>query len=360
MPPEFRGGRENEPPLRRPGTQPPENRSADDLRVQPFTDDVFSEYQARRKDSSGSSFGLIAGLVIGVAAVGGIGWYMYSTGALTMGGPGGTPQLVKADTEPYKVKPKDPGGMQVENQDKLVYDRVAKGAAPARVENLLPPAEEPKAPPMKKPEPPPVAEAPKPAPAPAKPEPVKAEVVPAEPAKPEPAKTEVAAVEPKPAPEPAKAETPAPAEAAKAPAEPEVDPLAAAVAAATAGRTSATGPINVGPNAAAEAPAETPAETQVAAVPSPAPTAAPAAGGTFHIQLASVLSEEAAQAEWKRVSSKNKGLLGAYAPLITKADLGERGVFYRLRAGPLSDKAAADALCAALEEAKVGCIVIRP
>ncbi len=352
MPPEFRGGRENEPPLRRPGTQPPENRSADDLRVQPFTDDVFSEYQARRKDSSGSSFGLIAGLVIGVAAVGGIGWYMYSTGALTMGGPGGTPQLVKADTEPYKVKPKDPGGMQVENQDKLVYDRVAKGEAPSRVENLLPAPEEPKAPP--KPAAPPPAEA-------AKPAPVEAAKV--EPAKPAP---EPEAAKPEPAKEVAKAAPAKPVE----PAKPEQDDLAALVAAATGGREAATGPIATKP--AAPAAAEPPTEQQVAAAPpiaeppppalaSVAPVVPPAAmAGAFQIQLASARSEQGAMGEWNRIIAKNKEALGGLTPNVARVDLGEKGVFFRLRAGPVADKAAADSLCATLGAQNVGCIVVRP
>ncbi len=356
------------PPLRRQELNKAPQSSGDgraDLRATPFTDDVFNDdYHGRRprRSEEGRSFSVIVGVVLGLVVAGGAGWYFFRDGgdlAVATGSPG----FIKADPSPYKVRPESPGGMQVENQDKLVYDRVAKGNAPSRVENLMPPAEEPKAPPMKAPEPAPAAEAPKPAPEPAKVEaakvePAKSEPVQAEPAKPEPAKAEVAVAEPP------KAEAPAPA-AAKAPAKPEVDPLAAAVAAATGGRTSATGPINVGPDAAkpnaappAETPAAAPAETQVAAVPSPVPAAA--AGGAFHIQLASVLSEAAAQAEWKRIASKNKTLLGAYQPLITKADLGERGVFYRLRAGPLADKAAADALCASLEEAKVGCIVIRP
>jgi cell division septation protein DedD len=87
---------------------------------------------------------------------------------------------------------------------------------------------------------------------------------------------------------------------------------------------------------------------------------APLPSGTFQIQLASVPSEDAAQAEWKRVNGRHKDLLAALTPAITKADLGERGVYYRLRAGPLADKAAADELCASLAADKVGCIVIKP
>ncbi len=350
------------PPLRRPDGKvslTPSDARGGDLRATPFTDDVFTDdYYGRRPAATqgGKSFSVLIGVTLGVIVAAGAGWYfLHGTGVtFTPGGVG----FIKADPTPYKIRPDNPGGMQVENQDKLVYDRVAKGNAPNRVENLLPAPEEPKAPPPK-----PVTEAP--APEPAKVEPAKVEPLTPEPAKAEVAKVEAPKPEPvkvePPKPEPAKPE-PAKVEAPAKPAEPEPDPLAAAVAAATVGRTSATGPITVTP---APAPASTPApvatspaEPQMAAaVPNPAPAAAAAAGGSFQIQLASVLSEEAALAEWKRISSKHSDLLGSYTPAVTKADLGERGVFYRLRAGSFPGKAAANALCASLAAVNVGCIV---
>jgi len=335
------------PPLRRQDNKvsltPGEGRSSD-LRATPFTEDVFTDdYYGRRAASSDNSksFSVVIGVTLGVLVAAGAGWYFLRGSGVTF--TPGAVGFIKADPTPYKIRPDNPGGLQVENQDKLVYDRVAKGDAPPRVENLLPPAEEPIAPPK-----PAVIEAPKPAPV--TPEPAKVETPPA----PEPAKAEVAKVEPA-KPEPAKAEVaPTPAK----PAEPEPDPLAAAVAAATGGRTSATGPITVTPQAPAPESAPS-AEAQTAAVvPSPAPAAG--TGPIFQIQLASVLSEQAALAEWKRISAKHTDLLGSYTPAVTQADLGERGVFYRLRAGPLADKAAADSLCASLAAVNVGCIVVRP
>ena len=370
----------DDPPLRRAPDQKRkeagETRAADDLRVQPFTDDVFSEYHTRRKEA-GAPFGLIAGVAIGVVAVAGIGWYLWSSGALSTGGPtDGAPQVVKADTDPYKIKPDNPGGMQVANQDKLVYDRVAKGEAPPRVENLLPAPEEPKAPP-KPVAPPPDAVKPAPVEAP-KAETAKAEPPAAEPPKAaetakaaEPAKVETAKPEPA-KPEPAKPEAAKPA----APAKTEQDDLASLVAAATGGREAATGPINAKPSAsaapAAQAPAAQPAapQTQVAAAPpvtapvAPAaapPAVAPAAmAGAFQIQLASARSEQGAMGEWNRISGKNKDALAGLTPNVARVDLGEKGVFFRLRAGPLKDKTAADSVCAALSAQNVGCIVVKP
>jgi len=297
----------------------------DDLRATAFTDNVFDDdyYGRRARGSQGSrSFSVVVGVVLGIAAAGGLGFYF-------LGGSGmkltpGEVSFVKADPSPYKIRPENPGGLQVANQDKLVYDRIAKGDAPARVENLLPPAEEPKAPPMK-----PKVEEPVAAPA--------SDLV---------SNPVSDAVSPPVA-------SPAPPAALAAP---EPDPLIAAVAAATGGRTSATGPIGeVSPEAKSpedQAP-QTDAPVQTA-------TAEPTPGGAYQVQLASVLSEQAALAEWGRISGKNKDILGAYAPTVTRADLGDRGVFFRLRTGPLADKAAADALCASLAAANVGCIVVKP
>lgn len=322
----------------------------DTLRATPFTDEVFAERDPVDRSSGGRSFSLIAGVVLGLVLVGGVGWYAFNGTGGTALAPGET-QTIKADATSYKMKPDNPGGMQVENQDKLVYDRVAKGAAPKRVENLLPPPEEPKAPP-KAPE--------------IKPEPVKPEPVKPEPAKQAAAPAPTAAPPVAPAAAPAKtAEAPKTIEAivkaaneepVKAPpaapapaAAPAADPLAAAVAAATGGKAPAVEPPK------AEAPKT---ETQTAAL-TPAPAVA-LPSGTFQIQLVSVPTEEAAQSEWKRISGRHKDLFAALTPAITKADLGEKGIYYRLRAGPLADKAAADELCASLAADKVGCIVIKP
>lgn len=64
----------------------------------------------------------------------------------------GVVPLIQADNAPTKVRPDQPGGMDVPNQDKLIYDRLAPGQnAPSNVERLLPPPEAP----MARPEPPP-------------------------------------------------------------------------------------------------------------------------------------------------------------------------------------------------------------
>ena len=295
------------PPLLREDAKPP---AGDDLRAAPFTDHVFDDdYYGRSGKSGGSrSYGMVLGIVLGTAVAVGVGYFAFRT----PGGPSmadGEPSVIRADSSPYKVKPEDPGGMQVENQDKLVYERVAKGDAPQQIENLLPPAEEPKEPP---------------------PKPVEQSIAKEQPAM----------------------ENAAPAPNSNAP-DSEVDPLEKAVAKIAGERTQ---PVNLRPNSASppgqNAPETTPPPQQTAAIRIP--------DGSFLVQLAAARSNEGAEGEWKRLSNQHEELLGELSHVVLQADLGERGVFYRLRVGPLADRSAAEDLCAALANKNVGCIVVRP
>jgi hypothetical protein len=70
---------------------------------------------------------MIAAVVGGVALLGGVGALALSWG----GGTGASgPVLVKADDQPVKVKPENPGGTTIPNQDNKVYDTVAGGSVP--------------------------------------------------------------------------------------------------------------------------------------------------------------------------------------------------------------------------------------
>ncbi|TPI15802.1 SPOR domain-containing protein [Mesorhizobium sp. B4-1-3] len=72
---------------------------------------------------------MVAALVGAVVVFGGLGALAFS-----FGGKGGSeaPVIVKADNSPIKVKPENPGGMVVPNQDNKVYDAVTKGGGAAK------------------------------------------------------------------------------------------------------------------------------------------------------------------------------------------------------------------------------------
>ncbi|MDG4721631.1 MULTISPECIES: SPOR domain-containing protein [Thalassospira] len=111
--------------------------------------------------------------------------------------------------------------------------------------------------------------------------------------------------------------------------------------------------------AAAERDAETQKATKPVA-PASTPQSAAVSLNDFRIQLASVRDESGAAAEWKRLSSKNKDLLASLQMFVQRTDLGGKGVFYRLQAGPLTDASAAEKLCGDLKQRNVGCLIVRP
>lgn len=85
---------------------------------------------------------MIAGAVLGVALLGGIGAFVLSLG----GDDPGAPVLVEADNDPTKIKPDDPGGSAaVPNQDSVAYDAAtgAGGGEPPQQESLVTTTEEP-------------------------------------------------------------------------------------------------------------------------------------------------------------------------------------------------------------------------
>ena len=106
------------------------------------------------------------------------------------------------------------------------------------------------------------------------------------------------------------------------------------------------------------APAKDPAAKAAAAILG-ASTTAPKATGPVRIQLGSLRSAEAAKEEWARLKRDQPDLLGKLSAVAVRADLGDKGVYYRLQAGPLGDGAAAERLCGELRQRKFGCTLVR-
>lgn len=80
----------------------------------------------------------------------------------------------------------------------------------------------------------------------------------------------------------------------------------------------------------------------------------------FVVQVTSRSSQTSALAAFADMQQKYPSLIGSYAPDIQRADLGAKGVWYRLRVGPVNSKTAANDLCASLKQAgHPGCFVRR-
>jgi hypothetical protein len=116
-------------------------------------------------------------------------------------------------------------------------------------------------------------------------------------------------------------------------------------------------------------PAAVSQQQQLAAAPSgavaPGAPAKPPAGqmpakaGGTRLQLGSVRSEEAARQEWERIKRKNPDILGSLSATPIRADLGDKGIYYRIETAPVADAAAADRLCNQLKQRDIGCLIAR-
>lgn len=109
------------------------------------------------------------------------------------------------------------------------------------------------------------------------------------------------------------------------------------------------------PVAVAEAQAgQVPAEQ--AAIIGPAPDLSGARSIMSAVHLASYRQREHADSGWTQLRAAAPDLLSGLEPRLSEVDLGERGLFMRLKAGPLDSPEAASRLCAALESAGHWCV----
>lgn len=131
-------------------------------------------------------------------------------------------------------------------------------------------------------------------------------------------------------------------------------------AAPTGKREAPAAPPPVTP-AAAEPAAATPAEAAAATTPSAEPTPAADPAGAFAVQLASLASEAEASHIGAILKSKHADLLGKFDLLVRRVDLGaDKGVWYRVLAGPFAARDDATQLCTRLRAAPkpADCLVV--
>src|SRR5262249_49427124 len=103
--------------------------------------------------------------------------------------------------------------------------------------------------------------------------------------------------------------------------------------------------------------APAPAPRARTAVANTAPSAAPAGGGGSYVQVTSRRSEAEAQTEFRAQQARFPDQLNGREPIIRRADLGEKGTFYRALVGPFASAEEAAQLCSSLKAAGGNCIV---
>jgi hypothetical protein len=328
--------------------------------------DDIPEPRARR--------GLKAVMVLtGLVILGAGGAFAYRS----MFGPGGTPvppPVIKADTTPSKVVPAQSG----EPANKLIYDRVGEAS---QGEKVVSREEQPveirdasrSAPPRavfpEAPSAPPGAAASMASAPPASPnttEPKKVRTLTIRPDQPMPASP--AAARPIPS-VPRNASGIVAAQAATGAGFPPANARPVAPKVVTAAPTavppapSGNAPLSLNPQSSDATSATSAPQARPRPAPAPARVASAAAGGSeagsYIVQLSSQRSEADAQASFRSLQSKFPNLLSARQPIIRRADLGDKGIYFRAMVGPFASAEEAGGFCGSLKTAGGQCVVQR-
>ena len=115
-------------------------------------------------------------------------------------------------------------------------------------------------------------------------------------------------------------------------------------------------PRTTASDAAPAPPAQRPLTPPTAATPAPA---ANAAAGGYVVQVSSQRSEVDAQAYFRFLQEKFPSELEGRTAIIRRADLGAKGIFYRVVTGPFASADEADQFCGNLKAAGGTCIIQR-
>ncbi len=279
------------------------------------------------EDVEGSRLPLLIVLALLVLAMfGGVVWLAYTQGVSR--GRGETPLLTAAAGPERVAPPQGAASTIVPYQGFKIYEQPAP---PDDGADNGPPANKP----VSSAPAPAATQPPKPAPAPV------AEAL--KPALPLPTKL---AVGPASQPTPAPKTAPPPrtvaaliqqADSTPAPATPAAKPTPAPKQApAPAGGPATAAPRQLG------AATGTPAPVKMAAA---APAAKPAASAGYVLQIGAYKSRADADTAWKVYKAKHAALLSAYSDDVQQADLGAKGIWYRLRISGFADKDMATSVC---------------
>jgi len=143
--------------------------------------------------------------------------------------------------------------------------------------------------------------------------------------------------------------TSAPAARALAPAPAAPPTTRAAVPAAPA--PSGNAPLSIAPQAPASG------QTRVASINPAQPE--PSVTGGYVVQISSQRSEADAKASFRALQHKFPSSLGSRSPLIKRADLGSKGIYYRAMVGPFATSDQAVQFCGGLKASGGQCVVQR-
>lgn len=295
--------------------------------------DEYHTYDATSEGPSRRGPLLFLGAIVVMAAFAGVVFLAYQQG-MKQGAQSGPP-LIRADRTPVKVAPEDPGGQKFPHRDKRIYDKISGAEALDNgVERLLPRSEEPieiARVPNRVPETPtnnveilpPALEIPSS---------VGSLVLGGQNRAVAPVnQTSLGKQIPTPAAKPRR-----------------LVPSRTSSARASVGRS---GDVSKSKTVTAS--------TVPARVVSSQPVRGPKVGarGDYVIQIAAFRDVATANAEFASLRSKHSDLLDGMRPDLQRADLGDKGIYYRLRLGFFASKEKASQTCAQLKTRGQDCLV---
>jgi hypothetical protein len=304
------------------------------------------------------------GAFVAMAGFGTVTWYAYNQGILE-GSEDAAPFLRPKGA--LKAPPPNPGGMDVPNRDKYVFNTLEQREDDQKVERLLPPAEQPKELLLENSKPSVTMLLPKAE------KPVAME---------QPAAVTSNKARPRTANEALKkaldlVQKDAPPPLAASGSELEVAERSPVVETAQVAQSlRPSGPIRLTPEKkkttvtevkpAPPAPPKAPAIAQVKKAkekilkPSPLskrrPTRSLVKG--YYIQISALSSASAAKRAWSIAKKNNPGVLRARTLSVERANVPKKGVYYRVQSGPFADSGSAKRLCDALKRRKQSCFVV--
>ena len=75
------------------------------------------------------------------------------------------------------------------------------------------------------------------------------------------------------------------------------------------------------------------------------------------VQVSAQQTEQEAQSSYRVMQTKYPTVLGNRQPVIQRADLGDKGVFFRAQVGPFGNRDLANQFCESLKTAGGKCLV---
>ncbi len=347
------------PPAARP-FHPPAVRD-EDIDADFFADE--DDFDIDEYEKGGGKKKLLAAVLAGAVVVGGGGAYLYNSGNGNFSA-GNAPSIITADNSPVKEQPEEPGGRDFPNGNKLIYDRLG-GDGPAsqqasaagggnsdqdvpavpglvttgggtleqRIENALKAqggeAENP------------------------------------EPRSPDKPKTvQTLTFGPDGSQQPTQQQT----QSVTADNSGLSNPLSSSIVVSTQpssspsyGTVQAPAPSETSSVTAVPAAEQPQQQTRLASVAPQNQGVPVTAGGSdaYFVQIGARNDPQAATEAFKKLQKRYASVIGNYAPSLRKADLGAKGVWYRLWVGPVDGKVEAEALCEQLKIAGMQACLVR-